>query len=297
LLYNLDRVEAPNFIKTVMDPLIKKVVGGKVEPFPAQTFRPCQGMTFVNTFVDFVKSTNYLAITNSDARVAFSRHKNFLMFSHVPKYDVNWFSSNYDFFVQRTVRQNYAAFIANINPRAGFNFNLDHHGDHALKWRFFVWMLEYWVAYHKLGDVTSTVFHQLSTLRPTRGCTLDTLMRQAGSDKRKYDVAMELLVADPFVHVKPGTFSDYGWEVKFERNKAWRVEQELANFIVISYGQCIDDRRLYDAALCAGFDVDYSDFRRVLSTTSVAGLVPLTKSVAEVYRCNLLKGIVMPKPC
>jgi len=262
LVYAPDASVAPGFAAMVAD-VSKDHKPGKST---ACTFRPSQGMTFANVFIDFVKTTNFLAITNSDARVAFSRHKDYLMFSHMPRYDRSWFSRQFIYDDVGSIRQNYAEFLACINRNYGFNFCYDHHGDHVVKWRFFVWLLEYHFAVRHGIDKSTTTFGSLSKLRPVRGSGLADVLRQAGADKKKFEAAVEYLKVNPFTFVPPGVFTTVEWDNKFEAERRRIVIDSIEVVVcgLVTAGER-NLTRLHEAVLDLGYEFTFGEFMQVFT--------------------------------
>jgi len=106
---------------------------------------------------------------------------------------------------------------------------------------------------------------------------------------------MELMLKDPFLNIKPGTFSDYGWEVKFERNKEYLLSKELDDFISLAAPGVTTFKELFDGVICAGFDVSASELRHAVATNAAAVHIqgPVLKGPLSKFRAKI-PMLVMP---
>jgi len=161
LVYNVDSYKSISKVAeatngTVLTPFLgqrvlytQEEVTGFTHPTPGVskidsfTFRPSQGITRSDVYLDLLKTTNYLSVSNSDAIVALSRHTRSLTISGVPDYKNSWLSRPYVYDENATVHDNYLDFIENSRKANLSMVEHDHNGDHEFKWRYFVWLLEH----------------------------------------------------------------------------------------------------------------------------------------------------------
>jgi hypothetical protein len=152
-----------------------------IEGFTAKTIRTCQGDTYHYSYLDLVKQTNFLSITNSDAIVALSRHTTLLTIITCPTYDAHWFAKAFVFNQHATISDNFNAFLKCLNDHVYYVFPTDHVGMSPFRWRFFIWCLELVCFQDK-----SCVFEKLANLNPIRVFNLDNFLGQLGSDLRRF---------------------------------------------------------------------------------------------------------------
>jgi len=133
------------------------------KPIAAHTMRAAQGLQADWVALDTLKRTCFLSMTNASAAVALSRHTVGLYITHVPSFSMSWLSANYFYDDSKTVRANYENFIANVERRGFFTMLgvLEHGWDHPIKWRFFIWLLEY--IQNKKAGRTNGVFNRMRT--------------------------------------------------------------------------------------------------------------------------------------
>jgi hypothetical protein len=200
------------FAKIRDDPLAhRRVVEECKRIDSAFTMRPVQGSTLKNVYVDFVRSTNFQSLTNSDLIVALSRFTGRMCLSLIPSFSSYWFSKPYSYDDHLTINDNYSVFLSNVGSIGNIVFPLDHNATHPLKWRFFIWVLErIWAK--KTGQFGSghTAFEKLAVLRPVDP-DIAQVLRQVANDYTRFKLVEGYIFEGKLNYVDVSWFQDDRW--------------------------------------------------------------------------------------
>jgi len=177
------------------------------DSYKSKTIRTVQGETYQSVLFHPLKDTSYSAISNADAIVALSRHTEKLLISVVPKYLPSWFRANYKYEPKQTVRVNYENFLGSLIQEDNL-FKCDHNGDHPLKWRFFLWVLQY----HTTVDKRTTMFSEISRipLKFSR-VSISELRSFLGTDMKRFEAYRNIAKTNPNLSISRSDFDDPRW--------------------------------------------------------------------------------------